>query len=164
MGLTDIVNDMLDFISGVDFTTTQFGCLWSRFDPQGNTASKKLQNDAAALRSAAARGWFIPNGLKNWSSRPESLESVFYAYRITGDQKWADANWQILQAINTTARTRSKPSLHVVHNVDMPSGGSTSNNLGRFFFAEVLKYLYLTFVDASVVDLSAWAFHTEARP
>lgn len=39
-----------------------------------------------------------------------------------------------------------------------------SDNLDSFFFAEVLKYLYLTFTDPSVVDLSAWVFNTEAHP
>ncbi|CAK1357021.1 unnamed protein product [Cercospora beticola] len=120
---------------GVDWTagcyhlyntsTTGLGPLvWSWSDQQGNTVNKNFQNDAAALRSAAARGWFIPNNLENWFSRPEPLESVFYAYRITGDQKWADANWRIFQAINTTARTAE--AFAAVNNVDMPYGKSFS--------------------------------------
>lgn len=44
------------------------------------------------------------------------------------------------------------------------TGGAMSDNLDSFFFAEVLKYLYLTFTDPSVVDLSAWVFNTEAHP
>ena len=44
------------------------------------------------------------------------------------------------------------------------TGGTMSDNLDSFFFAEVLKYLYLTFTDPSVVDLSAWVFNTEAHP
>lgn len=35
---------------------------------------------------------------------------------------------------------------------------------GRFFFAEVLKYLYLTFTEPDVIDLSQWVFNTEAHP
>lgn len=34
----------------------------------------------------------------------------------------------------------------------------------RFFFAEVLKYLYLTFTEPDVIDLSRWVFNTEAHP
>lgn len=34
----------------------------------------------------------------------------------------------------------------------------------RFFFAEVLKYLYLTFTDPKIIHLSEWVFNTEAHP
>ncbi|USW49020.1 Putative glycoside hydrolase family 47, six-hairpin glycosidase-like superfamily [Septoria linicola] len=144
-------------------TTTGLGPLaWAWFDKDGNTFDRESQNDAAALRSAAARGYFIPAGVENWFSRPEPLESVFYAYRITGDHRWADANWNIFRAINETARTAQ--AFAAVNNVDMQYGGAMSDNLDSFFFAEVLKYLYLTFTDPSVVDLSAWVFNTEAHP
>jgi len=35
---------------------------------------------------------------------------------------------------------------------------------GRFFFAEVLKYLYLTFSDPDVVSLDQFVFGTESHP
>lgn len=31
----------------------------------------------------------------------------------------------------------------------------------RFFFAEVLKYLYLTFTDPDVINLNQFVFNTE---
>lgn len=34
----------------------------------------------------------------------------------------------------------------------------------RFFFAEVLKYLYLTFADPNVVNLDQFVFNTESHP
>lgn len=36
--------------------------------------------------------------------------------------------------------------------------------LPSFYFAEVLKYLYLTFTNASVISLDEWVFNTEAHP
>ncbi|KAG8783183.1 maturation of Asn-linked oligosaccharides protein [Ceratobasidium sp. 428] len=33
-----------------------------------------------------------------------------------------------------------------------------------FFFAEVLKYLYLTFADPHVIHLDEWVLNTEAHP
>jgi mannosyl-oligosaccharide alpha-1,2-mannosidase len=33
-----------------------------------------------------------------------------------------------------------------------------------FFFAETLKYLYLTFGSSDEIDLSEWVFNTEAHP
>lgn len=38
------------------------------------------------------------------------------------------------------------------------------NHLDSFFFAEVLKYLYLTFSDPGVVNLDQWVFNTESHP
>lgn len=39
-----------------------------------------------------------------------------------------------------------------------------STNSSSFFFGEVLKYLYLTFTDPSVVSLDEYTFNTEAHP
>jgi mannosyl-oligosaccharide alpha-1,2-mannosidase len=44
-------------------------------------------------------GYFIPEGDEQWDSFPESIESIFYAYRITGDSKWQDYNWEIFQSV-----------------------------------------------------------------
>lgn len=44
------------------------------------------------------------------------------------------------------------------------SGVYTADNVCRFFFAEVLKYLYLTFSDPEVVNLDQWVFGTESHP
>ena len=39
--------------------------------------------------------------------RPEVLESFYYAYRATGDQKYRDWSWNGFVAINSTCRTGS---------------------------------------------------------
>lgn len=36
--------------------------------------------------------------------------------------------------------------------------------LPSFYFAEVLKYMFLTFTDSSVISLNEWIFNTEAHP
>ena len=33
-----------------------------------------------------------------------------------------------------------------------------------YYFAEVLKYLFLSFTDPSVVNLDDWVFNTECHP
>jgi mannosyl-oligosaccharide alpha-1,2-mannosidase len=37
--------------------------------------------------------------------RPEAIESVFYMYRITGEQQWRDIGWKMFQAIDKATRT-----------------------------------------------------------
>lgn len=47
-------------------------------------------------------GFYITNG--QYILRPEVLESFYYAYRLTGDQKYRDWSWNGFVAINATAR------------------------------------------------------------
>lgn len=38
--------------------------------------------------------------------RPETVESLFYMYRFTGDKKYQDWGWEILQNFNKYTRVR----------------------------------------------------------
>lgn len=137
---------------------------WGWYDETTNTfpPSPDVDVDNGYRRNAAVNGEFIANGNEEWASFPESLESWFYAYRITGDSRWADYAWDMFLAINDTAR--NSVAFATVDNVNMPFGESQSNSLDSFFFAEVLKYQYLTYADPSVVDLGEWVFGTECHP
>uniref|UniRef100_A0A8P0TUU8 alpha-1,2-Mannosidase n=1 Tax=Canis lupus familiaris TaxID=9615 RepID=A0A8P0TUU8_CANLF len=42
--------------------------------------------------------------------RPETVESLFYLYRLTGDRKYQDWGWEILQSFNTSPRVATPPS------------------------------------------------------
>ncbi|KAK4627927.1 putative mannosyl-oligosaccharide alpha-1,2-mannosidase [Fulvia fulva] len=144
-------------------TLTGLGPLaWAWFNETNQAYDADNENDAAARKNAARKGFWIFPQVENWFSRPEPLESVFYAHRITGDERWADHNWEIFKALNETSR--NSIAFAAVNNVDMPDGGSLSDSLDSFFFAEVLKYLYLTFAEPDVIDLSEWVFNTEGHP
>jgi mannosyl-oligosaccharide alpha-1,2-mannosidase len=109
-------------------TLTGLGPIEWQWYNSSNLAYDPLRdNDAPARKWAAKYGYFIPEGDENWSSRPEPTESLFYAHRITGDPRWAEYAWQVFQAINTTAR--NPIAFATVNNVNMPFGGSMSNNL-----------------------------------
>lgn len=109
-------------------TATGLGPLaWVWFNEQNRAFDPTDENDAAARKSASRRGFFIPPRLENWFSRPEPLESIFYAYRITGEERWKDYAWEVFGAIEKTAR--NKIAYAAVNNVDIREGGSMSNNL-----------------------------------
>ncbi|KAJ7269964.1 glycoside hydrolase family 47 protein [Mycena rebaudengoi] len=72
--------------------------------------------------------------------RPEVLESNFHAWRVTGNEKYLDRAASAIKAFNKFLPTTS------------------------FWFAEVLKYLYLTFDDPAHISLDEWVFNTEAQP
>ena len=42
---------------------------------------------------------------KHYILRPEAIESVFYMYRITGDQYWRDRGWEMFTAVQDHTRT-----------------------------------------------------------
>ena len=39
--------------------------------------------------------------------RPETVESLFLAYRVTGDEKYRDAGWEVFQAFEKYCRVPS---------------------------------------------------------
>ena len=94
--------------------------------------------------------------------RPETVESLFYLYRKTGDDVYRDQAWTIFQAMKRTYRAPSGgwQGVHDV-SVDPPRG---DDKMQSFFLAETLKYLYLIFCEDSVMHLDEWVFNTEAHP
>jgi mannosyl-oligosaccharide alpha-1,2-mannosidase len=98
---------------------------------------------------------------KPYVLRPEVMESVFYAYRLTGDSKWQDLAWQAFQALEKYCGTDTAfTSLEDVSN-------STTAQIDlseSFLYAELFKYSYLVFTDGDVLDLGKYVFNTEAHP
>jgi mannosyl-oligosaccharide alpha-1,2-mannosidase len=84
-------------------------------------------------------GFYITNSV--YDLRPEYIESVYYAYRATGDTKYQDWAWEAFVAINATTRTQS--GFTYVEDVSQANGGAKGDNQESFLFAEVMKYSYL---------------------
>lgn len=112
-------------------------------------------------------GFFITNGY--YDLRPETIESYYYAYRITGDTKYQDWAWEAFVAINKTARTPN--GFSSFRSVDTPGGGAFGNNQESFFFAEVMKYSYMIFAKDGPWQVNhrgdgrdKFVFNTEAHP
>lgn len=95
--------------------------------------------------------------------RPETVESIFYLYRFTGDQKFRDYNWQIFKAINKSCRVENGFTSITKLQHD-PEDVRHRDEMESFFLAETLKYLYLTFTDSSLISPTEWVFNTEAHP
>ncbi|KAH8593366.1 glycoside hydrolase [Bisporella sp. PMI_857] len=103
----------------------------------------------------------------NYVLRPETIESYYYAYRATGDQKYRDWAWDAFIAINSTARTAS--GFANLDDVTKPGGGGLGDFQESFLFAEVLKYSYLIHSPDNEWQVehngkNKWVFNTEAHP
>ncbi|KAF9975716.1 hypothetical protein BGZ73_000567 [Actinomortierella ambigua] len=102
---------------------------------------------------------------RSWSNevyilRPETLESLWILYRLTGDKRYPEQAWEIFQALEKSCRT--KIAYSALSNVNVP--GSYSNNMESFFLAETMKYLYLMFSTPDVISLDDFVLNTEAHP
>ncbi|KAK3427885.1 hypothetical protein EUGRSUZ_F04021 [Eucalyptus grandis] len=91
--------------------------------------------------------------------RPETVESLFYLWRLTGNKTYKEWGWNIFQAFEKNSRVESG----YVGLKDVNSGVK-DNMMQSFFLAETLKYLYLLFSPSSVISLDEWVFNTEAHP
>ncbi|XP_078447714.1 mannosyl-oligosaccharide 1,2-alpha-mannosidase MNS1-like [Wolffia australiana] len=91
--------------------------------------------------------------------RPETVESLMYLWRFTGNKTYQDWGWNIFKAFEKNSRIDSGyVGLRDVNT------GSKDNKMQTFFLAETLKYLYLLFSPPSVISLDEWVFNTEAHP
>ncbi|KAF9485017.1 seven-hairpin glycosidase [Pholiota conissans] len=114
---------------------------------------------ADQLAFYAEHGYYIT--ASDYIQRPEVLESNFYAFRVTGDSKYLDRAASAVASFNKFLKTDSGfAGLNDVNNVN---GGLIDDN-ESFWFAEVMKYLYLTFDDPNHISLDSFVFNTEAHP
>ncbi|CAL1386776.1 unnamed protein product [Linum trigynum] len=91
--------------------------------------------------------------------RPETVESLFYLWRLTGNKTYQEWGWNIFQAFEKNSRVEGG----YVGLKDVNTG-IKDNMMQSFFLAETLKYLYLLFSPTSVISLDEWVFNTEAHP
>lgn len=95
--------------------------------------------------------------------RPETVESLFYLYRLDGNKTYQDWGWQMAQGIENYSKVEGGgyASLKSVH----AKSPQKVDNMESFFLAETLKYLFLLFDDSrSQVPLDKYVFNTEAHP
>lgn len=104
-------------------------------------------------------GFYVTNG--GYILRPEVLESNFYAFRVTGDTKYLDRAAAAVKSFDQFLATPN--GFAGLEDVTNPSAGQIDDT-ESFWFAEVLKYLYLTFDDPEHIHLDRYVFNTEAHP
>ncbi|CAG8475060.1 8593_t:CDS:2 [Funneliformis caledonium] len=123
-----------------------------------------LTKDAKAV-SVWHHGDNLPDGLYridgSYLLRPETIESLFILYRITGNKKYQEKGWKIWQSIEKWCKT---PIAYSGLRDVMDEKRLQNNNMESFFLAETLKYLYLLFSTPDVISLDNYVFNTEAHP
>ena len=103
------------------------GVTWAWYNASNQAFNPNNDVDAARRKFAAEKGYFLTG--YNWDFRPEPIESLFYAHRITGDPVWAEYAWEVFLAINETAS--NVVAVGEVANVNAPFGQRQINNVER---------------------------------
>lgn len=96
-----------------------------------------------------------------YRGRPETIESVFYMWRTTGDLVWQERGWQMFASWMTHALLPAGvASISNVNQVPAPK----MDSMESYTMAETFKYYYLLFSPPSLVSLDDFVFTTEAHP
>ncbi|EAX97658.1 Glycosyl hydrolase family 47 protein [Trichomonas vaginalis G3] len=109
---------------------------------------------------------FLGNGsvsveFSSYFLRPETVESIYYIWKLTGDKKYREMAWNIFLSIDKYCKCSNGYS--AIDDVDSENPTKTGYQ-DSYFFSETLKYLYLTFCDRKYLPLSEWVFNTEGHP
>ena len=124
--------------------------------------------------------FYIPSDQKHNLQRPETVETLYYLFKITGDIKYREWGWEIFQNfVQFTKVTDNKgKSVRYTSLKDCTVNPPVlADNMESFWLAETLKYLYLLFDDETgnslgfmkngkknKWDLRNMVFNTEAHP
>ncbi|KAF1815406.1 seven-hairpin glycosidase [Eremomyces bilateralis CBS 781.70] len=95
--------------------------------------------------------------------RPETVESLFYMWRITGDEIYRHWGWEMFQSfVRHTAVDDGAGFTSIGDVTKIPP--SPRDNMESFWLAETLKYFYLLFSPNDLLPLESVVFNTEAHP
>ena len=106
------------------------------YGPDNVAYEEQYNNGSAAAQQARAefneRGYFIRHdsyGDLN-TLYPEPIESMMYAWRITGNPIWQEHNWEIFQAMQKDGNRPPVP-MSSLYNVSAPNGGDQFPDVPR---------------------------------
>jgi len=103
-----------------------------------------------------------PNDVHNLQ-RPETAESLFYMWRITGDIIYREWGWEMFKSFMEYTAVEEGGGFTSLSNANtIPP--TTRDNMESFWLAETLKYFYLLFSPNDLLPLDQIVINTEAHP
>ncbi|KUI62267.1 Mannosyl-oligosaccharide 1,2-alpha-mannosidase [Cytospora mali] len=94
--------------------------------------------------------------------RPETVESLFYMWRITGDQKYREWGWDMFKSFMNYTAVEEGGGFTSLANADVIPP-KRRDNMESFWLAETLKYFYLLFSPDDLLPLDKVVINTEAH-
>ena len=87
---------------------------------------------------------------------PETIESLFIAYRLTGDDRYREHGWKIFQSIEKYCRLESGGYVSIL-DVDNVDSGKI-DKMETFFMVGIFLFLSLSHVRVILNDASLFIF------
>ncbi|KAF8322682.1 glycoside hydrolase [Clavulina sp. PMI_390] len=140
---------------------------WTGLSPE--IAHFRTATDPEWIARYAPKDWYI-KGMKGhegdtydarYMLRPETVESLYIGYRITGHSQFRTWGWQIFQAIQKHCKIQDGGYATVLNVDQMPV--KHEDKMETFFLSETLKYLFLLFDRPGSISLEREVFNTEAH-
>jgi hypothetical protein len=94
-----------------------------------------------------------------YSLNPEIIESAYYLFQATGDSRYRAMSWKMFADLLRYCRTAE--AFCCIADVRTKT---RADEMPSFFFAETLKYFYLTFADVPGFAFRDIVFTTEGHP
>ena len=95
--------------------------------------------------------------------RPETVESLFYMWRITGEDKYRDWGWEMFKSFVNYTSVEEGGGFTSLSNANVIPP-VVRDNMESFWLAETLKYFYLLFSPDDLLPLDKVVLNTEAHP
>ncbi|KAL9038269.1 MAG: hypothetical protein Q9214_005347, partial [Letrouitia sp. 1 TL-2023] len=94
--------------------------------------------------------------------RPETVETLFYMWRITEDVTYREWGWEMFKSFVNFTQVEGDAGYTSVANV-LESPPPLRDNMESFWLAETLKYFYLLFSPTDLLPLDTIVINTEAH-
>ncbi|KAJ3325955.1 hypothetical protein HDV06_002340 [Boothiomyces sp. JEL0866] len=94
---------------------------------------------------------------QHFTLRPETIESIFYMWRISHDPVYREYGSTYIDALERHARDSVGYHGFSEHLTE-------TDRMESFFLAETLKYLYLLYSSDDLIVVDEYVFNTEAHP
>ena len=101
----------------------------------------------------------LHGGAEGYPLRPESVESIFYLHKATGDPVWLSMGIDVLVSLQTI--NKAQCGYAATKNV---ASRVLDDRMDSYFLAETLKYLYLLFDEDHWMRHEPYVFNTEGHP
>lgn len=121
----------------------------AEFDPDPNAAWRK--------------DFIVKGGDSHNLQRPETVESLFYMWRITGDVKYREWGWEMFKSFMNYTAVEEQGGFTSLSNANVIPPVQR-DNMESFWLAETLKYFYLLFSPNDLLPLDKIVINTEAHP
>ena len=126
--------------------------------------------NSAPVNDARDRQWVKDYDIHPYDvhnlQRPETVESLFYMYRITGDELYREWGWEMFQSFVKHTKVVEDGVPYAFTSLDnarhIPA--RQRDNMESFWLAETLKYMFLLFSPDHDFPLDQIVINTEGHP